>query len=57
MVDRPEIAQTVAGSFNSHFDVIEKMLAVKIELVSDGFVVIGDGLDLEKAGGSDRAFA
>jgi hypothetical protein len=26
MVDRPEIAQAVAGSFNSHFDVIEKML-------------------------------
>jgi len=49
MVDRPEIAQAVAGSFNSHFDVIEKMLGVRIELVSGGFAVTGDGLDLEKA--------
>jgi len=49
MVDRPEIAQAVAGSFNSHFDLVEKMLGVRIELVSGGFAVTGDGLDLEKA--------
>ncbi|MDD2533767.1 MAG: PhoH family protein [Eubacteriales bacterium] len=49
LIDRAETAQNVAGSFNQHLDLIEKMLGVRIELVLGGLMLSGDSHDLEKA--------
>lgn len=47
--EQPTAAQNVAGSFNAHLELIEKMLGVQIELIPGGVSVSGDGNDLEKA--------
>jgi phosphate starvation-inducible PhoH-like protein len=49
LIDRPEATQTIAGSFNSNFALIEKMLGVRIDLEAAGLQICGEGLDLEKA--------
>lgn len=49
MIERPDTAQNIAGSFNCHLDTIEKMLGVRVDLVLGGISINGDGHDLEKA--------
>ncbi len=49
LIEKAESAQNVAGTCNSHLDLIEKMLGVRIELVIGGLLVVGEGHDLEKA--------
>jgi len=49
MIERPEAAQNIAGSFNHHLETIEKMLGVRIDVVLGGISIIGEGHDLEKA--------
>lgn len=48
-IERAESAQNIAGTCNSHLDLIEKMLGIRVEIVVGGLLLVGEGHDLEKA--------
>lgn len=48
-VDHAQTAQDVFGSCNSHLDVIEQLLGVRIEVTDKGLLLSGDEEDLARA--------